>query len=315
MDDDKVKTKYEKVIQFAENVCNDSSLSASVLKDLDEYLTDPTNDNMKKLGNTFFSKPNPKELSCFHASVFEYIYVTLCTTVYYKHLLKKNEIDKLEINVLTTQTPENFSPNFEGNPYFNTNKALTSYIEALNSLIRDYKNIQMNRHFLCDHKKRYDKIVSEECMQRCFCFSDDSKGRCYNCERHPCKRTREEFIDHPNIKNYVFPLQYLITNTPAGRPQNYEIREFIGFKVKRGKKQLYEHCYTNNLTEDLTSLFIKLWNKDNLYKRSNNNDALDNFHFVGKNYYFSNFSQTLENNTANTDNNLCYYWGLKQSTI
>jgi hypothetical protein len=299
-----MKDKYREAIDFAmhneffKSRKLNNSRFLNDLRKLDKYFSNcDTNDIFTKWKNHFIYKKAP---SCFHSSVFEYIYLTLCTVLYYK---EKGE--NVEINIITTQSPEslNKTTEFEYNPYFSTADALSKYSIKLNELVEDSKGkIIVNRHFLYDIEQRSKRIIliyPMDILKKSFCENKSSTGKCSDCpEERDCKQNRLEFLSQNNTNFYGYPLSSLTLGVPKDASLKYpEIREFIGFKVNN----IYEHCYTSNLTDSMTSMFIKLWNK---------NDTESDFHFIGADYKFHDFTGRIEKNQQDDSHNLRTIWGL-----
>jgi len=270
------------------------------------------------------------EKLCFHSSVFEYIILVLKTIVYFKNKIKNNEINKLEINILTTQLPTSLitsgAPSY--NPYFETVKALNSYFRIFQDLINDedFKDkINVNRHFLCANGKihfdnRITLIYPRKIFELCYCDKDENgkpicgttDGKCLD-KSNDCRDNREEFLSSvKNAKHYLFSLTKLDPNSNGEKPKNPEIREFVGFKVinknnnKCKEHEKYEKCYTSNLTDSMTSMFIKIWNKSDLQQENSN------FCFLGVDDDFEGFINKLESNRQ-TKKSLSSIWGLQDN--
>ena len=336
---------FDKIVSFAESngfLMEDKKIFKDCLNEMSKYLFDEF--SSKELTHAYSKWEkciSDRTNLCFHSSVFEYIIITLMTIIYYKNKVMDNEIEGVEINILTTQSPKSLDKKADSsyNPYFKTEKALVAYTNTFKKLVEESNGkITVNRHFLykenpkqSDNTKfRYGQsdnriklIYPEKTFQYCYCKDLERRnavcknGKCYDQTKKDaqCKKLRNYFLSNKYTNHYIFPLLDIVSDTEINNPKNPEIREFIGFKVIKkigflgGKKEgVYEKCYTSNLTDSMTSMFIKIWNQKELYESGG-----ASFHFIGMEDAFSEFITKLEQNAKRKENNLITFWGLEDS--
>ena len=322
---------FQELIQFAKN---NSFLELNNAKEekefmvflnelsgylFEDYIRDKLGKKYKKW-NQYFSAYSLREF-CFHSSVFEYIFLTLMTIEYYKKQIKDKKIKKLEITILTTQSPKKIDgkPNDEYNIHFPTASALASYSSIFCKMIAESNgDITVNRHFLyqdIDYEKtnmeRIRLIYPIKLFQKCYCEAPICRDWlcCNNKSKNKnrgCKNNRNKFLSQPFTNHYVFNLTNLINITE--KLSNPEIREFIGFKITESDdRSYYKHAYTSNLTDTMTSMFIKMWSSTDLYAPN----AKLPFIGVDRGYLFEEvFINALKNN-QNDENSLRCFWGLE----
>lgn len=265
------------------NFSTQEELKNSIDEHIKVYIEDKVSKLPPSLSLLYINKAYRDGISCYNASIYEYIFVTLINIQKYIDLLAKskgtkNKISSCEITILTTQIPSSFEDgiNRNLNPYYK-HDIMIYYMKLFNELTKSNRKIKINRYYICDDieldttkdNNRIKFFYKENDLRTCLCSHKDSSGGCLSCKSkiNGCTKRRETFFSsNPNTKYYYLPLSSCTEN----RNENLEIRELIGFKIDN----TWDLVITSNLIDYMSNLFLKFHIGKDLYEKKD-------FNFLG----------------------------------